>query len=148
MKQRVPMQLPIKPTAVAAALLAPFVLAACASGPSGFADPFASRTAQPTPPPEPAAPAVAMNGRWMLASTNGAMCGMNFTSAPEGTSGKIAPEGGCPGRFFTSRQWRFEQGGLLILDHKEQPLAQLASSEPPGSFQGRARSGISVSLTR
>src|SRR5690606_23981888 len=130
-----------------AALLTPFVLAACTSGPSGFADPFASRPAQPAPQ-EPAPPPVAMDGRWRLAATDGAMCGMNFTSAPEGTSGKIAPEGGCPGRFFTSRQWRFEQGGLLILDHKEQPLAQLASTEPPGSFQGRARSGISVSLTR
>jgi hypothetical protein len=146
MKQRVPMQLPTKRTACAAAVLVPFVLAACTSGPSGFADPFAPR-AQPAPQ-EPAPPAVAMDGRWLLAATNGAMCGMNFTSAPERTSGKIAPEGGCPGRFFTSRQWRFEQGGLLILDHKEQPLAQLASSEPPGSFQGRAKSGISVSLTR
>jgi hypothetical protein len=134
-----------KPITWAAVLLAPIVLTDCSSD---RANPFAGPRAAQTEPPKPAAPPVAMDGRWLLSSTGSGMCGMNFTSAPEGTSGKIAPEGGCPGRFFTSRQWRFEQGGLLILDHKEQPLAQLASTEPPGSFQGRANSGISVSLSR
>jgi len=128
-------------------LLASFVLlGACAGDRVGFTDPFAPTT--PATPPKPAGPPIAMAGRWLLAASNGAMCGMNFTSMPDGTSGKIAPEGGCPGRFFTSRQWAFEQGALVILDHKEQPLARLASSDTPGSFQGRANGGLSVSLTR
>jgi hypothetical protein len=72
---------------------------------------------------------------------------MNFT-ASTAVAGRIAPEGGCPGNFFTSRQWTFEQGALVIYDHKEQALARLASSEPPGSFQGTAGSGIPVTLSR
>jgi hypothetical protein len=42
--------------------------------------------------------------------------------------GTIAPEGGCPGNFFTSRKWTFEHGMLIIRDFKSQPLAQLSYS--------------------
>lgn len=101
----------------------------------------ARQAQQPTPPPVP------MAGRWILASPNDGMCGMNFGSTPGAGEGTIAPEGGCPGKFFTSRKWTFEQGSLVIRDHTGQPLAQLAMAEP-GRFEGQATSGISVSLAR
>ncbi len=52
--------------------------------------------------------------------------------APDGT---IAPEGGCPGKFFTSRKWTYDQGGLIMRDHTGQPLAQLTGAG--GRFDGR-----------
>jgi hypothetical protein len=73
---------------------------------------------------------------------------MNVTSAAGATQGRIRPEGGCPGNFFTSRQWAFEQGALVIYDHKQQQLARLAASEPPGRFEGTAANGIQVTLSR
>ena len=72
---------------------------------------------------------------------------MNFGSAPGAAEGTIAPEGGCPGNFFTSRKWVFEDAGLLIRDHTGQPLAQLAFA-PPGRFDGQATTGQAVSLGR
>lgn len=125
-------------------VLAPLALAGCASERSSFAP---TRT-QAAAPPKPTPPPVDMAGRWLLASADGALCGMNFSAAPNATSGKIAPEGGCPGNFFTSRQWAFDQGTLEIYDHKQKVLAQLASSEPPGQFTGNAVSGIPVTLSR
>jgi hypothetical protein len=49
--------------------------------------------------------------------------------------GTIAPEGGCPGNFFTSRQWTFEAGMLIIRDFQSRPLARLSYSG--GGFQGQ-----------
>jgi hypothetical protein len=90
-----------------------------------------------------------MAGRWTLAATAGAACGMNFGAAAAGAAeGTIAPEGGCPGDFFTSRKWTFEPAGLVIRDHTGKPLAQLASAG--GSrFEGRASDGaMTVTLSR
>ena len=134
-----------KPVTLMMAVLLPLMLANCSSDRAGY-DPFAPKTA--AEPPKPAPPPVNMTGRWMLASPDGGLCGMNFTATTEGTSGKIAPEGGCPGKFFTSRQWEFDQGALVIYDHKEQQLARLASSQPPGRFEGNATSGLPVTLSR
>jgi glutathione S-transferase len=53
---------------------------------------------------------------------------MNFAHAPGTGQGTIAPEGGCPGNFFTSRKWTFEHGALIIRDHKSEVLAELTSS--------------------
>ena len=53
--------------------------------------------------------------------------------------GTIAPEGGCPGNFFTSRKWTFEHGMLIIRDFKNQPLAQLSYSVD--HFEGQDASG-------
>ena len=127
-------------------LIVPFALAGCTGDRMTFADPFAPTRAAPSP--KPAGPPINMAGRWLLASPDGGQCGMNFTAAPNATAGRIAPEGGCPGNFFTSREWAFDQGALVIYDHKEQPLARLAASEPPGRFEGTAASGISVNLSR
>jgi hypothetical protein len=105
----------------------------------------------PAPAPaaaKPVAPAINMAGRWTLASPGGGMCAMTFTSKAGGAEGNIAPEGGCPGQFYTSRHWALDSGGLSIIDHKGGTLAHLASSNPPGQFQGQAASGIPVSLAR
>ena len=61
----------------------------------------------------------------------------NFdTGEAEGT---IAPEGGCPGNFYTSRKWTFEQGSLVIRDHNGQPLGQLALAAPGRFDEGDER---------
>ncbi|MBZ0146615.1 MAG: hypothetical protein K8F62_03610, partial [Pseudorhodoplanes sp.] len=66
--------------------------------------------------PEPAytgsiRPQVDMTGRWVLVSPGRGQCNMNFGGGPGAPNGGIAPEGGCPGNFFTSRNWNFEQAG-------------------------------------
>jgi protease inhibitor Inh len=103
--------------------------------------PGAAPTARPSPPP------VNMDGRWRLAAQGGGTCSLNFGAAPGVGEGTIAPEGGCPGNFFTSRKWIFEQGGLTIQDHTGQPLAQLVLA---GStrFEGQASNGQAISLAR
>jgi hypothetical protein len=95
---------------------------------------------RPGAPPEP------MAGRWVLAS-GPSQCGMNFGGAPEAPEGTIAPEGGCPGNFYTSRKWTYEPAGLVIRDHNGQPLAQLALAGP-GRFEGKATAGAPITLAR
>ena len=92
-------------------------------------------------PPEP------MAGRWQLAAAGSSQCNMNFGGTPDATEGAIAPEGGCPGNFYTSRKWTFEQGSLVIRDHNGQPLGQLARSSP-GRFDGKATNGLQLMLAR
>jgi hypothetical protein len=101
----------------------------------------AGARAAPTPPP------VDMAGRWQLASTAGGACAMVFAATPGSGEGTIAPQGGCPGKFFTSRRWAYDQGALVIRDHKGEPLARLAFS-PPARFEGEAAPGETISLTR
>ncbi len=71
---------------------------------------------------------------------------MSFGSAPGAGQGTIAPEGGCPGNFFTSRKWTFERGTLFIRDHKGEPLAQLSFAG--GRFEGHETGGTALSLSR
>jgi hypothetical protein len=105
---------------------------------SGAASPH---TAQPSKPP------LNMAGRWMLASPGRGQCNMTFRVAgPDAAEGTIAPEGGCPGKFFTSRRWAFDSTGLSIRDHNSEPLAQLSAAG--GGFDGKATTGDSVTLTR
>jgi len=92
-------------------------------------------------PPEP------MMGRWQLAAVGASQCVMNFGGTPDAGEGTVAPEGGCPGNFYTSRKWTFEQGSLVIRDHNGQPLGQLALASP-GRFDGKATGGQQVTLTR
>ena len=115
------------------------------------ATPTGSVTGTPLGPPTAArvhqpAQNVAIAGRWTLATATGA-CGMNFGSAAGTSQGTIAPEGGCPGRFYTSRKWTLEQGTLVIRDHRDKPLAQLAQSSPV-RFDGKTTSGLALSLSR
>ena len=72
---------------------------------------------------------------------------MTFGGNPDATDGTIAPGGGCPFNFFTSRKWNYTEAGLTIRDHNAQALAQLT---PAGSnrFEGKASSGQDVALSR
>ena len=121
-------------------LLALLAVAGCSSdqlgGPTGVAT-------APTPAPPP----VAMAGRWQLASPGRGQCNMTFgAAAPTASEGTIAPAGGCPGQFFTSRKWTFDTTGLVIRNHNNEPLAQLSSAG--ASFSGQTPSGETITLTR
>src|ERR1700739_3204159 len=102
--------------------------------------------AQPAPPPalpsvQP--PPIDLAGRWRLAAASGG-CLMTLAAMPGAGEGTIAPAGGCPGNFFTSRKWTFEHDMLIIRDHKSDTLAELAFSA--GRFQGQDTGGGSVTL--
>jgi Protease inhibitor Inh len=71
---------------------------------------------------------------------------MNFGSPAGAIQGAVAPEGGCPGNFFTSRKWTFERGVLIVRDHKGEPLAEFAVGGD--RFDGQATNGTRVSLSR
>jgi hypothetical protein len=85
-----------------------------------------------------------MPGRWMLSAPNAPMCGMNFTGA--GRSGKVSPEGGCPGNFYLSRSWALESDTLVIKDESDEVLARLPNAS--GRFEGQSTAGLSVTLAR
>jgi len=72
---------------------------------------------------------------------------MTFGGTPDATEGTIAPAGGCPFNFFTSRKWSYNTAGLVIRDHNAQVLAQLT---PAGSsrFDGKTGSGQDIALSR
>ena len=126
------------PVLAAAAALA---LAGCGGERFGFGTPTtgAPQAAQPAPPP------VDLAGRWRLSAPGGS-CAMNLVAA-QGLEGAIRPEGGCPGNFFTSRKWTFENDGLVIRDHNSAPLATLRLAGA-GRFDGQSASGQPVSLVR
>lgn len=146
--------------AAASLLLATLALAGCAErlggsgGPAPLpAAPSGRVTSAPLPgstgaPASGPASALNMAGRWTLSSPGTGLCGMNFIASAKGTDGAIAPEGGCPGDFFTSRSWSLGQNGLTIRDHNHKTLARLAPTSPPGGFQGQAVSGLTVTLQR
>lgn len=95
--------------------------------------------------PAPAAAPADMGGRWQLSSPAGGACAV--TVGPGTTEGTLAPEGGCPGNFYTSRKWTFEQGALVIRDHTGKALGQLTLVSP-GRFEGQAAGGIALMLAR
>jgi hypothetical protein len=100
--------------------------------------------APPPPPPQP--PPISLNGRWRLAAAGAGTCFMNFAQTGNAAGGTIAPEGGCPGNFFTSRKWSFERGALIIRDHKSDVLAELSFAG--GHFEGHQAGGGTLSLSR
>jgi len=71
---------------------------------------------------------------------------MTLGDAPGSAQGTIAPEGGCPGNFFTSRKWTFEHNNLIVRDHKGEPLAQLSFTG--GHFEGQDNNGGTITLSR
>jgi hypothetical protein len=127
---------------VAAVSLVFAALAGCAASPPP--EP-AVAAAPPSPPPPPPPPPVDLAGRWRLTAVGAGGCFMTFGSAPGAVDGSIAPEGGCPAKFFTSRKWTFEHGVLIIRDHKGEPLAQLSFAD--GRFEGH-NLNVALSLTR
>jgi len=126
----------------AAALLVIAALAGCAN--SNRTEPPPEVAAPPPPPPSP--PPVDLTGRWRLTATGSGGCFMNFGHMPAAAQGTIAPEGGCPSNFFTSRKWTFEHGNLIIRDHKGESLAELSFAS--GHFDGHLTGGGGVSLSR
>jgi hypothetical protein len=135
----------IRPAFRASVLITAILALAGCTG-IGFEFPGSSPEPEPAPPVPSAAP-VSLAGRWLLSSPARGQCAMTFGSAnAAATEGTIAPAGGCPGKFFTSRKWTYDQAGLTIRDHKAQPLAQLSGDGM--SFQGQATTGEPVTLSR
>jgi hypothetical protein len=83
-------------------------------------------------------------GRWILAAPNAPTCGMNFSGSAR--SGKVSPEGGCPGNFYLSRTWALENDTLVINDEDGNALARLPNVG--GQFVGPSAAGLSVTLSR
>ena len=127
----------------ATVLLVFTALVGCAS--SAPPEPEVAAAPPPQPPPPPPPP-VDLAGRWRVTETGGGACFMKFGDAPGAMQGTIAPEGGCPGNFFTSRKWTFEHDLLIIRDHKDEPLARLSFLS--GRFEGHEASGAALSLSR
>jgi Protease inhibitor Inh len=140
------------------ALLIVFCLALCLTGCSGSSifggQPDSAAANPPAAAPDPPAqapPPIDLAGRWQLSAAAGGACFMTLgeqaNGAAGGTSqGSIAPEGGCPGNFFTSRKWTFEHGMLIIHDFKGRQLAQL--SYLGGHFEGQDKSGGALTLSK
>ena len=133
----------IRPACRASApILALLALTGCSG--IGWPGSSSSSTSQPA---ETGAPPVSLAGRWQLSSPSRGQCNMTFgASGPTAVDGTIAPEGGCPGKFYMSRKWTYDQAGLTLRDHNGQPLAQLSGEG--GNFQGKATSGEPVALMR
>ena len=87
-----------------------------------------------------------MSGRWVLVSPGRGQCKMNFGGGPA-RRWPIAPEGGCPGNFSTSRNWNFEQAGLILRDHTGAPLGQ-SSAAGNARSDGRSVAGEPITLCR
>jgi len=99
----------------------------------------------PPPPPPPAPPPVALAGKWRLSAPHGG-CLMTFGATPGAADGTIAPAGGCPGKFFTSRKWTYEHDRLIVRDYKGQVLVELSFAG--GRFEGKDMAGTAISLAR
>jgi protease inhibitor Inh len=117
----------------AAAVCLALVLAGCAGGQDIL-------SGASTPAPE------SMNGRWMLSEPTGPPCSMTFAGGPGALTGTIAPEGGCPDRFFLSRRWTIGESGLTITDDDMNMLGTLTFSG--SQFSGTSAAGTPVKLTR
>lgn len=127
-------------------ILPAFVSSCSGDRMTGYSLPGMGNT--PAPPAQAAAPPFNMAGRWLLASPGKGQCTMNFGSgAPNATEGTIAPGGGCPGQFFTSRKWSYDTNGLVIRDHNSEPLAQLSAAGGT-NFNGTSTGGEAVTLAR
>ncbi|MGA7678823.1 MAG: AprI/Inh family metalloprotease inhibitor [Pseudolabrys sp.] len=96
----------------------------------------------PTPTPADSS----IPGRWMLNVPNAPSCGLEFGGAPGARTGKVAPDGGCPGSFYMSRRWAMDGDALTITDGESRPLAQLKSNGT--HFEGQSTAGTPVTLTR
>ena len=126
------------------------LLAACSGG-----DRFSWDSSSSSSPPisaapaggAPAAPPVSLAGRWTLSATGASSCAMTFGANANAAEGTIAPAGGCPFNFYTSRKWTYTEAGLTIRDHTAQTLAQLAPAGP-NRFEGKTGSGQDIALSR
>ena len=136
---------PRRRSAIAAGLLLSLAAASACTSTSQLGSPPSEQVAASPPPLPPQPPPIDVAGRWRLAAAGGA-CLMTLAATPGAAEGTIAPAGGCPGNFFTSRKWTFEHDMLIIRDHKSEALAELSFAA--GRFQGQANGGGSVTLAR
>jgi hypothetical protein len=120
-------------TRSAGGVVVAIVLAGCGGGKFG------------EPPPASALPA-GISGRWIMSAPNAPPCGINFSGALGARDGKVAPEGGCPDKFYMSRRWALEQDALVINDDENNPLARLTFSGD--RFEGRSATGTPVTLAQ
>jgi len=97
--------------------------------------------------PAGVAPPTSLAGKWTLSSPGAGSCAMTFGAQPQAAEGTIAPAGGCPYNFFTSRKWNYTPAGLVIRDHNAQTLAQL-SAVGTDRFEGTTSDGQNVMLSR
>lgn len=134
-----------RPAAVAIAALIPLALTGCVG--DRLTGLFSSGPQQEPAYTGSIRPQIDMSGRWVLVSPGRGQCTMNFGGGPGAPNGGIAPEGGCPGNFFTSRHWNHEQAGLVLRDHIGTPLGQLSASGH-GRFEGRSMAGEPITLYR
>jgi Protease inhibitor Inh len=132
----------MKRPATFAILLSTALLAGCWSN-----DRAAVQSAAVQSGPVPAPPPVNLAGKWTLSSTGAGSCAMTFGAQPEAADGTIAPAGGCPYNFFTSRKWSYTSAGLMIRDHNAQTLAQL-QPVGEGRFEGKTNAGQDIALSR
>ncbi len=136
---------------VALSILACTALLAACSGSDRFTSDSSSSNSPPSGVAASNSPAVAppfnLAGRWTLSSAGTGSCAMTLGATPNATEGTIAPAGGCPFNFYTSRKWTYTETGLTIRDHNAQTLAQLAPAGP-NRFEGKTNSGQDVALSR
>jgi hypothetical protein len=98
--------------------------------------------------PSGVAPPTSLAGKWTLSSAGAGSCAMTFgAQQPDASEGTIAPAGGCPYSFFTSRKWNYTTAGLVIRDHNAQTLV-LLSPGGDGRFEGKTGAGQDVTLSR
>lgn len=98
-------------------------------------------------PPALSPPPFDMAGKWTLASPGAGSCVMTFAGAASASEGTIAPAGGCPFSFFTSRKWTYEETGLAVRDHTGQVLVRMSAVDT-GAFEGRTAANQPVTLRR
>jgi Protease inhibitor Inh len=133
----------------AVVLLALAALSACTTSERFNAQPEQLATPAPPPlpsPPPPSQPPVDLAGKWKMSVAGGGGCVMTLGDTAGAAEGSIAPAGGCPGNFFTSRKWSYEHDMLIIRNHKGEVLVELSFTD--GRFEGKAMKGAGVSLTR
>jgi len=126
------------------------LLAACSGSDRMTLGSGSDSPAAANPPAGPAAktPPASMAGRWTLSATGSTSCGMTFGAGnPDSTEGTIAPGGGCPFNFFTSRKWSYTEAGLTLRDHTAQALVQLVPAGP-SRFEGKTNAGQEIALSR
>jgi hypothetical protein len=120
-------------------------LSGCTSTERLGGGPDQTSTPPPAAPPPPSPPPVDVAGKWKLSVAGSGACVMTFGGSTGVSDGSIAPAGGCPGSFFTSRKWSYEHDRLVIRNHKGEVLVELSFAN--GHFEGQGSNGA-VSLTR
>jgi hypothetical protein len=94
----------------------------------------------------PAQKDLTIPGRWILSTANAPTCGLEFGGAAGGRAGSVSPDGGCPGKFYMSRRWSMDDGGITITDAEKQPLAHFRLVGD--RYEGQSTGGTSMTLSR